>query len=189
MLLRMGGAVEDQLRHATEALLASDHAKARHAIALDEDIDRLELQIDEVSIQLLALHQPAAADLRFIVAAINRGRDRARAHRRPGGQHRALRPRADASRRTPGPGARSHGGALDQLEREIVQRLTRLATRDPEHLQSVFRLGYVARCLERVGDHATNVAEMVLYIAHATVARHRSILAAAATDKGACHAL
>jgi phosphate transport system protein len=63
---------------------------------------------------------------------------------------------------------------LDQLERETVQRLMRQAACDPDHLQSVFRLGHVARCLERIGDHATNVAEMVAYIAHATVVRHGS---------------
>lgn len=64
LLLRMAGAVEEQLRRATEALFASDHAKARHVIALDEDIDRLELQIDEACIRLLALHQPAATPAR-----------------------------------------------------------------------------------------------------------------------------
>jgi hypothetical protein len=69
LLLRMGGAVEDQLRRATEALFGSDHAKARRVMASDEDIDRFELDIDEACIQLLALHQPAATDLRFIVAA------------------------------------------------------------------------------------------------------------------------
>jgi phosphate transport system protein len=63
---------------------------------------------------------------------------------------------------------------LDRLERATVQRLLRQAARDPDRLRSVFRLGYVARCLERVGDHATNIAEMALYVASATVARHRS---------------
>jgi phosphate transport system protein len=68
--------------------------------------------------------------------------------------------------------------ALDALERETVQRLLHRAARDPALLRSVFRLGYVARCLERLGDHATNVAEMTLYVANATVARHRSAAAA-----------
>ena len=202
LLLRMCGAVEDQLRRATEALFASDHAKARHVIALDEDIDRLELQIDEACIQLLALHQPAAADLRFIVSAmkvvteLERIGDQAvniarctLAPRHPTGlperllgrmaveARSLLRDSLDAlARQDPALAKRVIAGDanLDQLERETVQRLMRQAARDPDHLQSVFRLGHVARCLERIGDHATNVAEMVVYIAHATVARHRS---------------
>jgi phosphate transport system protein len=202
VLLRMGGAVEDQLRRGTEALFASDHAKARHAIALDEDIDRLELQIDEACIQLLALHQPAAADLRFIVAAmkvvteLERIGDQAvniarctLAPRHPTGlperllgrmaidARSLLRDSLDALARQDSALAKrviAADAGLDQLERETVQRLMRQAARDPNHLQSVFRLGHVARCLERIGDHATNVAEMVVYIAHAAVVRHGS---------------
>ena len=210
LLLRMGGDVEDQLRRATEALFASDHAKARHVIALDEDIDCLELQIDEACIQLLALHQPAATDLRFIVAAmkvvteLERIGDQAvniarctLAPRHPAGLPERLLGRMaakarslvtdslDALARQDSALAKrviTEDAALDQLERETVQRLMRQATRDPDHLQSVFRLGYVARCLERIGDHATNVAEMVIYIAHASVARHQSAVASSGTE-------
>jgi phosphate transport system protein len=206
LLLQMGGAVEEQLRRATQALFESDRAKARYAIAADRDVDRLELEIDEACIQLLARHQPAAADLRFIVAAMKVVTELERI----GDQavniaRRALEPEADA-----GLPARVLGrmalearalvtdgldalarldteaakrviaadAALDALERETVQRLLHRAARDPALLRSVFRLGYVARCLERVGDHATNVAEMTLYVANATVARHRSAAAA-----------
>jgi phosphate transport system protein len=210
LLLRMGSSVEDQLRRATEALFASDDAKARHVVALDEDIDRLELQIDEACVQLLALHQPAAADLRFIVAAmkvvteferigdqaVNIARCTFAPRHSAGLPERllgrmAVEARAlvsdsvDALARQNAALAKrviTEDAGLDELERETLQRLMRQAIRDPEHLQSVFRLGYVARCLERVGDHATNVAEMVLYIADATVARHPSILAATGTE-------
>jgi phosphate transport system protein len=70
--------------------------------------------------------------------------------------------------------------ALDELERETVARVLRLAARDPDHLPAIFRLAYVARCLERIGDHATNVAEMVVYTADAELTLHRSALLRAA---------
>jgi phosphate transport system protein len=196
-LFRMGGAVENQLRRATQALFASDAAGARDVIACDQDIDRLELHIDEACIQLLALHQPAAADLRFIVAtmklvtelerigdqAVNIARCVADTHMYGGAPAQALGRMAVQARALVSDSldalvrqdiALAHcviGGdaALDELERETVQRL--LATRDPGQLRTVFRLAYVARCLERIGDHATNVAEMVLYVTDGTLAR------------------
>ncbi len=202
-LFRMGGAVENQLRRATQALFASDAAGARDVIACDQDIDRLELHIDEACIQLLALHQPAAADLRFIVAtmklvtelerigdqAVNIARCVADTHTYAGPPERvfgrmAMKARAlvsdslDALARHDIVLAHrviKEDAGLDELERQTVQRLLRLATRDPVQLGEVFRLAYVARCLERIGDHATNVAEMVLYVTDGTLARHRSI--------------
>jgi len=202
-LLRMGGAVEDQLRRATQALFASDQAGARYVIAMDEDIDRLELQIDDSSIQLLALHQPAAADLRFIVAAMkvvtelerigDQAVNIARCALAPARYARlpervlgrmAVDARrlvtdslASLARLDTGLAQRviSDDKRLDDVEQKTVQRLLRRAARDPDHLHAVFRLTYVARCLERVGDHATNVAEMVLYVADARVVRHRHV--------------
>jgi phosphate transport system protein len=209
LLFGMAEAVQDQLRHATEAFFHGDHAKARHAIATDQDVDRLELQIDDACIQLLALHQPTAADLRFIVAtmkivtelerigdqAANIAKFALESHAYPGLPERVLgrmaldaralvsdslealaRLDTELAKRVIGDDA-----ALDELERETVQRLLRQAARNPDYLRSVFRLAYIARCLERIGDHATNVAEMVLYVADATVARHRSPLAATGT--------
>jgi phosphate transport system protein len=210
LLLRMGGAVEEQLRRATEALLQGDHAKARYAIASDRDIDRLELEIDEACIQLLALHQPAAADLRFVVAtmkvvtdlerigdqAVNIARSTLEPRTDRGLPERLLGRMAvdarllvtdslDALARLDTALARrviAEDAALDELERETMGRVLRLAARDPDHLPSIFRLAYVARCLERVGDHATNVAEMVVYIADATLALHRSAVSRTETS-------
>jgi phosphate transport system protein len=203
LLFRMGGAVEEQLRRATDALFETDPPAARHAVARDRDIDRLELEIDDACIQLLALHQPAATDLRFIVATMKLVTELERI----GDQAVNIARCAADTRTCTGPPERVLGrmavqaaalvsdsldalarhdidlahrvikadAALDELERQTVQRLLRLATREPEQLYRVFRLAYVARCLERIGDHATNVAEMALYVTDGTVARHRSI--------------
>src|SRR5690606_33056899 len=70
LLLSMGGLVEDQLERAARALLDDDRGAAQHAIALDQDVDALEIEVDEACVQLLALYQPAAGDLRFSAAAM-----------------------------------------------------------------------------------------------------------------------
>ena len=70
MLLEMGALVDAQLRRATQALLGCDRGMAQHAIAIDGDVDLREVRIDETCVRLIALRQPAAADLRFIVAAM-----------------------------------------------------------------------------------------------------------------------
>ena len=68
-LILMGGEVERQIQGSIEALVAVDAEKARAVIAADREIDRLEVAIEEQAIQLLALQQPVAGDLRFLVAA------------------------------------------------------------------------------------------------------------------------
>lgn len=151
-LLTMGLLVDEQLRRATHALLECEHGMAKHAIALDSDVDELELRVDETCIQLIGLHQPAAADLRFIVAAS-----------------------LEALRRGDAAGARAvmaGDAALDELEREIVRGLLRHAMRDASRLRAVYPLANASRRLERVGDHAANIAEMALYSAEGVVERH-----------------
>lgn len=203
LLLQMGGVVEDQLRRAVDSLFASDHAKARHAIALDEDVDRLELQVDEACVQLLALYQPAAADLRFVAAAmkvvtelerigdqaVNLARSSLEPQVPPGLLDDDLRRMAalaremlsdslDALARSDVDLARrviATDDAVDALEHETVRSLLSHATRAPDSLRSVFRLTFAARCLERVADHATNIAEMALYTAEGLIERHRDL--------------
>ena len=74
-LILMGGEVEKQIRAAIEALTEGSAEKAREVIANDEEIDRLENQIEEEAIQLLALEQPVAVDLRFLVAVLKINND------------------------------------------------------------------------------------------------------------------
>src|SRR5260370_16278548 len=69
-LLKMGGLVERQIAEAMEALVNRDTVKAREIIARDAEVNRLDVETDEQCIRLLALHQPAASDLRFITTAL-----------------------------------------------------------------------------------------------------------------------
>ncbi|HVA39646.1 MAG TPA: phosphate signaling complex protein PhoU, partial [Candidatus Binataceae bacterium] len=69
-LLKMGGLVEHQIAEAMQALVHRDAAKARETIARDAEVNRMDVEIDERCVQLLALHQPAASDLRFITTGL-----------------------------------------------------------------------------------------------------------------------
>jgi phosphate transport system protein len=200
LLLGMGGLVEDQLRRATQALLEADRGRAQHAIALDPDVDALENRVDEVCVQLLALHQPAAADLRFVAGAmkvvteLERIGDQAVNLARCALEVRSESPdiglrrmsamarglvsdSLDALARGDSALARrviAGDAALDALEEDTVRRLLSGVAHDPARLRAAFRLAYAARCLERVGDHATNIAEMAVYVAEGVVERHRA---------------
>jgi phosphate transport system protein len=199
MLLEMGALVDAQLRRATQALLACDRGMAQHAIALDGDVDLREVRIDEACVRLIALRQPAAADLRFIVAAMKAVTDLERIGDQAVGIARcALYPCAElpeteigrmsslarsqvadsleALRRGDADAARrviAEDAALDALEKQIVRRLLAAAMDDASRLRFVYPLAYAARCLERAGDHAANIAEMALYSAEGVLERHR----------------
>ena len=196
----MSGFVETQLTRAAASLFEADQAKAHHVIALDADVDALEMRVDEKCIQLLALYQPAAADLRFTAAAMkvvtelerigDQAVNMARGALGPRLPSRLLdsgiTPMAELAQNMVAESVRAlaHAdaalarkviagdAAVDLLERETVSRLLAQAAREPELLRSVFRLTYVARSLERIGDHATNIAEMALYVADGRLVRH-----------------
>lgn len=200
LLLRMSGLVENQLFRAERALFEADRAGAQHVIALDPDVDALELRVDAMCIQLLALHQPAAGDLRFIAAAMKVVTDLERIGDQAVNVARAalegpppaglldtgLKPMAELARNMVSESARALAradpalarkviagdAAVDLLERQAVGELLAHAAREPALLRSVLQLAQVARSLERVGDHATNVAEMVLYVAEGLFERH-----------------
>src|SRR5258705_758780 len=74
-LLAMGGLVEDQIRRVMRALLERDDALALEVIERDRQVDQYDVEVDEKCVELLALHQPAASDLRFITTALKIGTD------------------------------------------------------------------------------------------------------------------
>ncbi len=191
LLLEMGGLVQDQLRRATRALLEGDHAAARHAIALDRDVDELELRVDEAGLRLLARHAAATVDPRTVAAAMKAGTDLERI-----GDHactiarRALAPAPPALVRESGLAAMTAlvrtlladslealarddallarkvidgEPALASLEKRVLRALLADAGRAPAILSGIFRLVSAARSLERIAGHAARIAEMVIY--------------------------
>jgi phosphate transport system protein len=203
-LLDMSVRAEELVDIAVEALLARDREKAEAVIEGDHDVDQLELEVEALAIELLALQQPMARDLRFIIGAIKISSDLERV-----GDHAvniaqsALRLIAlkaplladtsieDMARRT----RRMLSDALDafiradgSLGRDVCRRddqvdalhdalfrtLLTHMLADPKTINPALELLLVSRNLERVADLATNIAEDAVYLAEGKQIKHRA---------------
>ena len=200
-LLAMGGLVEDQIRHVMRALVERDDALAQEVIERDQQVNAYDVEVDETCVSLLALHQPAAGDLRFITTAMKIVTDLERMgdqavniaqrvlelNREP-----QLKPYIDLprmaekaqlmvkqsldafvardtelARRVCGEDAE-----VDALKEQIFRELLTFMMEDARTIPRAIRLILISRFLERVADHATNVAEMVIYLVDAKMVRH-----------------
>jgi phosphate transport system protein len=201
LLLRMGAKVEEILESSMRALVERDVDLARRMIEFDRQINRLEVDSDEACLVLLARRQPMASDLRFITTALKLVVDLERIgdlgvniceRAIELGTDAPLRPYVDLE--TMGADVRKMvAEALDafvardaaQAERVIeedkkvdaryVQTFRELLTwmmEDPRTIQPATRLQAVAKYLERVGDHATNLAEQVVFMVKGKDIRH-----------------
>jgi phosphate transport system protein len=206
-VLLMSSLTERSLDRAICGLVQRDDEACAIAIADDEEIDQLEKQVDHDGIDLLLRFQPVASDLRRVVSAmklssnLERMADQATniARRaRKLNQHPELaeveliRPMyahamamfkdaIDAYVRSDVAQARSvvpRDEALDDMNRMAGRRLTERMAEDPQQLRGYLNLIFVSRCLERVGDHATNMAEDAVYAVAAEDIRHQHLAAA-----------
>ena len=200
-LLAMGGLVEDQIRHVMRALVERDDALAQEVIERDQQVNAYDVEVDETCVSLLALHQPAAGDLRFITTAMKIVTDLERMgdqavniaqrvlelNREP-----QLKPYIDLPRMAE-KAQRMVKGSLDAfvardtelarrvcaedaevdaLKEQIFRELLTFMMEDARTIPRAIRLILISRFLERVADHATNVAEMVIYLVDAKMVRH-----------------
>ncbi|TMQ51470.1 MAG: phosphate uptake regulator PhoU [Candidatus Eisenbacteria bacterium] len=183
-VLLMGGRVESIIQKSISALERRDPALARQVIVDDVVIDRMENEIDERCLRLLALQQPLAGDLRFITGALKISNDLERvgdhAVNIAGGADRLaglppLKPLVDIPRLATAETARQicrRDDAVDALNRQLFRELISFMIEDPSTITRAMELILVARNLERVADLATNVAEEVVFIAEARVIKH-----------------
>jgi len=203
-VLMMSSLTERSLDRAITGLLRRDDDLCAVAIADDEEIDQLEKQMDKDGIDLLLRFQPVASDLRRVVSAMklssnlermaDQGTNIARRARKLN-QHPAL-PEAelikpmyahamamfkdaiDAYVREDVQLARSvvpRDQALDDMNSSASRRLIERMAEDPGQLRGYLNLIFISRCLERVGDHATNMAEDAVYAAAAEDIRHQHL--------------
>jgi len=206
-VLMMAGLAERTLDRAIKGLFQRDDNLCTTAIADDEEIDQLEKQIDKDGVDVLLRFQPVASDLRRVVAAmklspnIERVADQATniARRaRKLNKHSPLpeielmlpiqahamsmfKDAIDAFTREDVDLARdvvSRDNALDKMNKMASRRLTQRMAEDPEQLRGYLNLIFISRCLERVGDHATNIGEDAVYAAAAEDIRHQTAAAA-----------
>src|SRR5712691_6878556 len=197
----MGGLVVDQIRRVMRALIDRDGDLAQEVIERDRQVNAYDVEIDEKCVELLALHQPTAGDLRFItttlkiVTDIERIGDQAvniaqRALEL--GREPQLKPYVDLPRMAEKAQrmvkesldafvsrdtalARKVCGEdaeVDALKEQVFRELLTFMMEDPRTIPRAIRLILISRFLERVADHATNVAEMVIYLVDAKMVRH-----------------
>ncbi|HSU85468.1 MAG TPA: phosphate signaling complex protein PhoU [Chthoniobacterales bacterium] len=200
-VLVMASLTERNLNHAMAGLLQRDDDLCVLSIADDAEIDELEMQIDKDGIDVLLRFQPVASDLRRVVSAIkinsnlervadqavSIGRRARKLNQHPplpeiellDPMHRhavaMLRDSVDAYRREDAVLARKikpRDKALDDMNTNAGRQLTDRMARDPQQLRGYLNLMFIARCLERVGDHATNIAEDAVYAVAAEDIRH-----------------
>ena len=202
-LLLMSGRAEGITRKALESLVRRDAVLAQEVLADDKAIDRMEIDIEEQCIHLLALQQPLARDLRLIAAALKISNDLERvgdhavniagcalelakqAPARPIGDLPELAEKAiamlrdalDAFVRGDADAARrlvKRDDEVDRLNRHLFAELMSRMIADPQQVERSMTLVLVGRNLERIGDLATNIAEEVVFIAEARIIKHHA---------------
>lgn len=203
-ILRMGLLVEAAIRDSIKSLVERDSDLAREVIKKDHLINALDVEIDEECIRLIALRQPKAGDLRFITTAMKITTDLERMgdlaediceraielNEEP-----PLKPYIDIPRM-----AEIAQGMLidvldafvrrepaiayevikrdDEVDRLVVQVFNELLffmIQDPKTVSRAVKITYIAKYLERIADHATNIAEMVVYMVEGKMIRHTKI--------------
>ena len=203
-LLTMSGEAEAALGLAVEALLERDADKARRVIAGDRVIDVMEIELEEQCINLLALQQPMARDLRMLTSALKIANDLERvgdhavniaqsAERLAAGPRRSRRsPRSSRwrgsrarccpMRSRPSSGATPQGGReiclrddkVDALHRSVFRILLTHMMEDPHVIGAGMELFLVSRNLERVADLATNIGEDVVFLVEGKSIKHHA---------------
>jgi phosphate transport system protein len=201
-LLEMGGRVEAAVARAVETLLARDSGEAEAVIAADEEVNAMEVRIDEECSRILARRQPAASDLRLVIAVakvttdLERVGDEATKIARQ-----AITLSEQAPARSGSPEVRRIGkhvgamlrSALDAFARQDVamavnvvvddegvdseyhsamRSLVTFMMEDPRNIGPILNELWALRALERIGDHAANIAEQVIYLARGLDVRH-----------------
>jgi phosphate transport system protein len=201
-VLLMGAKVEGMMREAIKALVERDSVLAQRTIAEDHHVNRLEVECDELCLRILARRQPVASDLRFITMALKLVTDLERIgdvvvnvcervlelnQEPPLQPHRSvqlmaegaegmLREALDAFVKGDAERAQHVLGMdrnIDDDYSRIFRELLTYMMEDPRNIYRATRLQSIAKYLERIGDHATNIAEMVVFMVKGKDIRHQ----------------
>jgi phosphate transport system protein len=203
-ILAMGSNLVGMIKETLRALVERDSAAAKRMIEYDHEINRQEVSIDELSLSIIALRQPAARDLRFITLALKVSTDLERigdlcvniAERALElNQEPQLKPYIDLPKMAEAAEgmisdaleAFLRGDAelaaevtrrdehMDQLNTQVFRELLTFMMEDPKTITRATRLIFVGKSLERIADHATNIAEMVIFMVKGKDIRHTGI--------------
>ena len=203
-MMEMGGLVERQVDAAVRAFVNHDAASAADVLVLEKEVNRLEMVIDDQCVRTIALRQPAARDLRLLISIMKAGTDLERAGdettriARMADKVSLLAPSADGYADLTRMGELSKKmlhDALDAFARMSVEAAYALMAADAEvdalfervehglselvsggaaEVERMVASAWVARSLERIGDHAKNIGEHLVYLIEGTDVRHAS---------------
>lgn len=201
-ILSLGAAVEASVRDAVDAIVTRDCDLAQQCIIRDERIDDMEVKIEEECLKVLALHQPVAVDLRFLIAVLKINNDLERiadmavniAERT---MFVAAQPHVSVPIDYQGMGVAAKrmlndcldalvnmdadlaeqvcasDDQIDQLNRQAFMHVEKHLQANPDDFQTLLHMLSASRHLERIGDLATNIAEDVIYMIRGDIVRHR----------------
>ncbi len=201
-ILNVGGLVEEAIANAISAMLNRDGKLAQRVIGDDSVIDQMEVEVEEDCLKILALYQPVAADLRFVVAILKINNDLERI----GDLARNIAKRVNyLSKSDPielpfslremttkvqsmvklsldalvngdvslAKHVREEDDAVDDERKKIADHIILLIKKMPERVEYLLKLNSVSKHLERIADMATNIAEDVIYMVEGEIVRHK----------------
>lgn len=200
-ILSLGAMVEDRVRMSLEAVENRDTAQARKIIDSDWEIDEVEVEVEEECLKVLALHQPVAVDLRFLITTIKINNDLERI----GDQAVNIAERVITVAKAPAPdfifdyqemGEKTEDmlkmsldalvnldvdlafkvltldDEVDAIKNDAYAKIKSAIKSSPESVGYLVNLLLISRHLERLADHATNIAEEVIYLIEGEIVRH-----------------
>jgi len=203
-LLQMGERAIDQTRLAMQALVNGDIPLADRVIAADDELDKLEVQIDDEAIRYMTLRGPVASELRLIVVGMKASHDLERVGDEATGIARrsrklAIEPRLELYADMPrmanialemlrdaldcfvqedehkALSVIRRDAEVDNLNRLVYRRLTSFMIEKPDTIARALELMFISKSLERIADHATNIAEEMVFLARGQDIRHSDI--------------
>jgi phosphate transport system protein len=203
-LIDMGAMVESQIQGAIRGLTERDSDLARRIIANDNRVNALDVEVDEMCLRLLALHQPTASDLRFVTTGMKISTELERMSdlaesiservielneepqlkpyidlpRMANWSMRMVKDSLDAFVNRDAALARKVCGDddfVDNLNVQLFRELLSFMIENTQTITRAIRLTFVAKSIERIADHATNIAELVVYMVEGKIIRHTAI--------------
>jgi len=200
-LLAMGALVEKQIVNAHQALMESDKNLAHAVIQNDAKVNAMDLELDEEALRILALHTPTARDLRSITTAMKITTELERISDLAENvcervielaDEPQLKPYIDITRMAESSNrmvknalqafisedvklarqVRDDDDFVDQLIEQVFRELLSFMLEEPQSITRGIRIMFVAKYFERIADHATNIAELVVYLVEGTIIRH-----------------
>ena len=200
-ILSLGAMVEDRVRMAGQAITQIDAQLAARIVETDWEIDEMEVDIEEDCLKILALHQPVAVDLRFLIAVIKINNDLERI----ADEAMNIAERVISIGKRQDPGFRfdyatmcskaeqmlkrsldalvnldvdlsfkivMQDDEVDTMHRQAYQQTCEKMSQKPDAIKSLLNYYLISRHLERIADHATNIAEEVIYLIEGEIVRH-----------------